>query len=145
MTTQGPTLAEQIELMNSQFYPMIQGGSEYQKAILASLRRLQAIEQDDCVRVPREQVEAAVKAEREDRRMTTTTNTPEPVATPRTDEFEQEHRLVDAHTAAYAAFEFARTLERELTAALAGQDDCVRVPRDLAERCAAAIKQMELP
>jgi len=46
MTTQEPTLAEQIELMNSQFYPMIQGGSEYQKAILASLRRLQAIEQD---------------------------------------------------------------------------------------------------
>ena len=45
MTDREPTLAEQIELMNSQFCSMIQQDSPYQKAILASLRRLQAIEQ----------------------------------------------------------------------------------------------------
>jgi hypothetical protein len=37
--------------------------------------------------------------------------------TPRTDAFEAEHRNVDDMTAAYAAFEFARTLEGELEAA----------------------------
>jgi len=37
--------------------------------------------------------------------------------TPLTDAFEREHRGVDAHTAAYAACEFARTLELALSAA----------------------------
>lgn len=68
MTTQEPTLAQQIEYQqqlceNYQPNPVVY---LIAKTILASLRRLQAIEQDDCVRVPRDQVEAAVKAEREE-------------------------------------------------------------------------------